>query len=301
MRRAVLALILILASIRPAAALDVVVSIKPLHSLVAAVMAGTGTPVLLLDAAADPHTYALRPSDARALKGAAVVFRVGAGLDAFLDKPLRNLTKSTRVATMAGMPGMVPLAPREGGLWEGDDDDHAHGHHQTIDPHLWLDPVNAKAFVRAAAEVLAAADAAQAETYRRNAAATLERLDRLDGEIGMLLRPLRGIPYLVFHDAFQYLEARYQLAPAGSVSIDPERQPGAKRLKALRDRIKGGGIACLFRQPQFSPKLIDTITRGLPVRVGVLDDLGAELPAGPEQYDALLRSLAAGLRDCLAG
>lgn len=297
MTRLVLAvLLLLLAAARPAAALEVVATIKPLQSLAAAVMAGAGTPRLLVDGAFDPHSYALRPSDARALMEAAVVVRVGAGLDSFADKVLRGQRAGT-VVTFATLPGVTRLPLRRGGLWEGD----GHDHGAATDPHVWLDPLNAKVLASALAEALAAADPAQAALYRGNALALQERLDLLDGEVGMLLRPVRGIPYLVFHDAFQYLEARYRLAPVGSVSLDPERPPGARRLASLRQRIEDGGVACLFRQPQFSPRLVDSLAAGLPVRVAVLDDLGAELPPGPEQYESLLRSLARSLRDCLAG
>lgn len=295
MRRLFLALLLVV-SASPAAALEVVATIKPLHSLAAAVMAGTGSPRLLVEGAADPHSHALRPSDARVLMDAAVVVRVGSGLDSFADKVLRSRTNGT-VVTFADLPGVTRLPVRHGGLWEGD----GHDHGAQADPHVWLDPLNARILASALADALAAADPAQDALYRANARALQERLDRLDGEIGMLLRPVRGIAYLVFHDAFQYLEARYLLTPVGSVSLDPERPPGARRLAALRQRIQTGVVACLFRQPQFSPRLVDSLAAGLPVRVAVLDDLGADLPAGPELYESLLRGVATSLRDCLAG
>ena len=284
-----------------ALAVEVLVSIKPLHSLVASVMGQTGAPTLLLDGAADPHSYALRPSDAQALRRAQLVFLAGGGLETFLDKPLRSLSKAPTVVRMTEIPGIAPLQPREGGLWEPDEDHGHHGHDDTVDPHLWLDPVKARAFVLVAGEALAAADPTQAAIYRTNAQATAQRLDALDSELGQMLRPVQRVPFMVFHDAFQYLDHHYGLTAAGSVSLDPERQPGAKRVKALRDRIKAGGIACMFRQPQFSPKLVDSLVSGLPVRVGVLDDLGATVPVGPEAYDTLLRNAATALRDCLAG
>lgn len=285
----------------PAMALEVLVSINPLHSLVSAVMGETGKPVLLLEGAADPHTFALRPSDAQALSRAQVVVLAGGGLEAFLDKPLRSLSQAPIVVRMADVPGAVRLNPREGGLWEEDEDQHEHGHHDSIDPHLWLNPVNARAFVLHVGEILAQADPERAATYRGNARTAAQRIDALDDDLGLMLRPVQRVPFLVFHDAFQYLDRRYGLNAAGSVSIDPERQPGAKRVKALRARIKAGGIACMFRQPQFSPKLVDSLVSGLPVRQGVLDDLGATVPAGPDAYDTLLRNAGKALRDCLAG
>lgn len=293
----------------PALALDVLVSINPLHSLVSAVMGETGKPVLLLEGASDPHTFSLRPSDAKALKRAQVVFLAGAGLEAFLDKPLRSLGKATTVVKMAEIPGITRLEAREGGLWEEDEEEHGqghghehgHGHHDTVDPHLWLDPANARIFVLQAGEVLAQADPDQAASYRANAKATAQRLDALDAELAQTLKSAQNVPYLVFHDAFQYLDHRYGLKPAGAVSIEPERQPGAKRIKAIRKRLTDGGVACVLRQPQFSPKLIDSLVSGLSVRQGVLDDLGASIPAGPDAYGLLLRSNAAALVGCVSG
>lgn len=281
------------------AAPDVVVSVKPLHALVAAVMQGVGTPALLLEGNASPHVYALKPSEARRLSGADLVFVVGGGLEAFLDKALARLGQGSRIVRMAEAPDVKRLPLREGGLWAGDDHDHRHAP-AAFDPHLWLDPANAIAFADAAAAALADADPAAAATYRANAAAVRERLRKLDEMLADTLAPARGVPYLVFHDAYHYLEDRYGLTPAGSVSIDPERQPGARRVRQLQDRIAKGGVRCLFREPQFSPRLVEALAAG-GVKVGVLDAYGADLPAGADAYEAMMRRLAEAFRACLAG
>ncbi len=287
---------------------EVVATVKPVHALVAQVMQGVGTPRLLLDGNASPHAYSLKPSDARALADAAVIFMVGGELETFLEKPLATLSREVEVVSMAEAPGVERLPLREGGLWEGHE--HEHGHedkhedeHQEeeFDNHLWLDPRNAKAFVAAAAAALAAADPANAETYQANAAAARNALDELDAELAAALAPVAGTPYLVFHDAYHYLEDRYGLTPAGAVTIGPERQPGARRVAEIEARIKEGDVRCVFREPQFSPKLLDAIARGTGVRTGVLDPLGSGIAAGPEAYAETMRALAASLRDCLGG
>lgn len=296
MRRALLTLLLMLSPLpAPAAAPPVVATIKPLHSLVALVMEGIGEPRLLI-ASGSPHGYSLKPSEARALAQARLVFRVSDKLETFLDKPLRNLAGRAAVVEMAAVPGIRLLPPREGGLWDSHADGHdEHGH----DTHLWLDPANAMAFLDAAAAALGEADPSNAQTYRANAHAAKERIARLDAAIAARLAPLARRPFLVFHDAYQYFERRYKLPAAGSVTIDPERGPGARRMVLLRERLARQDVACVFREPQFSPKAIATIVEGTGVAVGELDDLGNALPPGPNHYETTLRALADAVAACL--
>lgn len=292
---AVAALLFTVAAPARADAPAVVASVKPLHSLVAAVMQGAGTPVLLLDAGASPHSYSLRPSDARALAEAKLVFIVGAGLEAFLDKPLKSLGAGSRVVAMADAPGVKLLPGRAGGLRE-----HDHQEHSAADSHLWLDPDNAQAFIATAAAALAEVDPANAATYRRNAEVTSLRIGELDAELARALQPVKGVPYIVFHDAYQYFEAHYGLSAAGSVTISPERQPSPKRVSAIRQRIAAHGARCVFREPQFSPKLVDTLSEGTDIRTDVLDPVGTTVPPGPDAWFAMMRGLAESLRRCLA-
>ncbi|MBF0372051.1 MAG: zinc ABC transporter substrate-binding protein [Alphaproteobacteria bacterium] len=295
MRRALPILLFLLAPLPVAAsAPPVVATIKPLHSLVALVMEGVGEPRLLI-AAGSPHGYSLKPSEARALSEAQVVFRVSDQLETFLDKPLKNLAGRAVVVEMAEAPGVQLLPPREGGLWETHADEHGERH----DTHLWLDPANALAFLDAAAAALERVDPPNAATYRANAGAAKRRIAALDAEIAARLAPLAKRPFLVFHDAYQYFERRYGLAAAGSVTIDPERSPGAKRIVALRERLARHDVACVFREPQFSPKAIATIVEGTAVAVGELDDLGTALPPGPHHYEATLRAMADSVAACL--
>jgi zinc transport system substrate-binding protein len=276
---------------------NVLVSIKPIHSLVASVMQGAGEPDLLIQGAQSAHSYALKPSDARKIADASLVFVVGLGLENYLDAPLKNLAHG-KVIRLADAPGVKVLPARRGGLWQDGD---AHEHHQSGsgDPHMWLDPKNAIAATYAIAAALAQTDPAHSGLYRANAARTADALTRLDQEIQRTVIPARGKPYIVFHDAYQYFEARYGLSPAGAVAADPDRPVGPRRIVELRRTIAARPAVCLFREPQFPPKLIDTLVEnGLP-RVGVLDPLGADLKPGPALYPALMRSLAGSLVACL--
>lgn len=309
----------------------VVASIKPIHSLAAGVMAGVAEPALLVRGAASPHTYSLRPSDARALSEADLVFWIGESFEMFLVKPLETLAGKARIVALADTEGLILLPTRTGGLWEAHDhahgeeeaaghgdhhhhaDEHAHaedsahaaeaehGHaHEAIDGHLWLDPRNAKRLVARMAEALSAADPANAATYRANAAGLSERLEALDAELEAALAPVRGTPFIVFHDAYQYFEARYGLNGIGSITLNPEQPPGARRMEEIRARIAAADVHCVFREPQFEPALVEAAVEGTRAQIGELDPEGARIADGPELYFELMRSIAGALKACLA-
>lgn len=295
-----------------AADLKVVATVKPIHSLAAAVMAGVGVPRLLIDGAGSPHTFALKPSDARALNTADVVLRVSDGLEPFMIKVLQSLPATVRVVTLADVPDLQLYAMRTGGTFE----EHAHetGRHTRHSPgehgnkhgaaqadgHLWLDPANASLIAKHIANVLATDAPAYAERFKANATALIARLDQLSADLARDLKPLDGRGYVVFHDAYQYFERRYGLSPLGSVTVSPDMAPSAKRLTELRRKISGLKATCVFAEPQFEPRLVDTIVEGTNARRGILDPLGAAVPPGPELYFTVMRSLSANLKACLA-
>ncbi len=287
--------------------LKVVVTIKPIHSLVAAIMEGAGTPELLIEGAGSPHSYAMRPSDARRLSSADIVIRVSENLEGFLEKPIESLSQGARIVTLADLPGVRLLPLRQGGAFEPHEHDHtaavAHEgpRHGRYDAHLWLNPVNAAVVAERLANILAKARPEQTTLFKTNAAKLEARIAALDAELAGALDPVKNKEFIVFHDAYQYFEAHFGLEAAGSLTVSPERQPGAARLKAIRDKVAATGSVCVFAEPQFKPKLLDTIVEGTDARIGVLDPLGASLPAGPELYFALMRGLAKQLNDCLAG
>jgi len=289
----------------------VVVSIKPIHALVAGAMEGVGTPELLIEGAGSPHSYALRPSQAQALDQADVVFWVGEGLEAFLARPLAALSDDATVVALAGAQGLRLLPTREGGTWEAHADEEEHGEHEheheeehdhdhgAVDMHLWLDPTNAAVMVDAIAAALATADPERAATYEANAAKVRADLTRLDADLSAALAPVRDRPFVVFHDAYQYFEDRYGLNAVASITVDPQRAPGAGRLQGIRAELEEHDAACVFAEPQFRPALVDTVVEGTGAGTGVLDPLGADLEAGPGQYAELLRALSRSLVECL--
>ena len=316
----------LMTSVFAADAPKVVVSIKPLHSLVSMVMKRIAEPALLMKGRESPHTYALKPSDAVALQGADVVFRIGPDLETFLNRPLESLGQDANVVDLAKTPGLVTLGVRSEGMFErfgaaegnGDgerhdrterrngaengDHDHEddHGHeHTTFDMHIWLDPDNARHMIRRIADIMIEADPVRVDLYRANAVAALVALDRLSSRTDMLLEPARGKPFIVFHDAYRYFERRFGLRAAGSIVVNPQTPPGAETLAELRDSIGAAGILCAFVEPQFSPKTIEAIAGGANIRIGRLDPLGADIAAGPDHYKTLIRTMAQSFGDCL--
>lgn len=317
---------------------EVVVSIKPVHSLVASVMKGVAEPDLIVEGAASPHTYSLKPSNARALEQADVVFWVGSGLEAFLSKPLESLAGKAKVVELEDIDGLRKLPFREGGAFEAHDhaaEGHAHGDHEDkdheghahdtgsaheehaehaeheehadhdghqhggTDMHLWLDPDNAALMAEVIAETLAQVDPENAAVYVENAKALRAELSSLDVEIRKTLAPTEGKRAVVFHDAYQYFESHYGLRVAGSITVSPETMPGAERLSQIKAKISELGVACVFAEPQFDPRLIEVVTAGTNAKTGTLDPEGATLEPGAALYGDLMRQLAKSAADCM--
>jgi zinc transport system substrate-binding protein len=278
----------------------VVSSFPAIQSIVAGVMDGVGTPETIVKGGASPHVYALRPGDARLLEAADLVVWVGPAFEGQMARAIRALGPKTRQILWADLPGTVLLAAREGGPWEGHSHAHGHAHGDTRnDGHLFLDPRNAIVLARAAAAALAEIDPANAQRYRDNAARVTGDLEALDMRLDAILRPLAGKPFIVFHDALQYFETRYGLAPAGSITVSPERRPGAQRLQRIRERVRRSQAICVFAEPQFEPSLVATVVEGTSARVATIDYVGVGIAPGQGAYAAILAKLADDLAACL--
>jgi zinc transport system substrate-binding protein len=280
-------------------------------------MKGLGEPALIVEGAASPHTYSMKPSNASALQKANIVFWVGHGFEAFLAKPLESLGSGAKVVELDDAPGLEKLKFREGGAFEAHDDgdeheagaegggDHAHeeGHHDEegeFDMHLWLDPVNAKAMAAEIEKTLAAADPDNAAIYKTNLDALSTRLDALDKTLTETVTPIKDKPFVVFHDAYQYFEHRYHVKVAGSITVSPEVLPGAERLSEIHAKIVELGATCVFAEPQFEPKLVNVVLEGTPAKSGTLDPEAATLEAGPDLYFQLMEGIGTSLKTCLS-
>ncbi|WP_435236699.1 zinc ABC transporter substrate-binding protein ZnuA [Psychromonas sp. PT13] len=300
---------------------NVVVSIKPIHSLVSAVMEGVATPDLIIKKGS-PHGYTLRPSEAKVLENADLVVWVGHDLESFLEKPLNTLAKQSQKLTLSETLQSSLLTKREGGEWakhshgdhkeashddhaaheshdheEADHDDHAahesHDHEEaSMDFHIWLSPTMAKKITIETTKALVKLDPAHAAQYQSNSEKLLTKLVALDSTLKTKLAPVKDKPYIVFHAAYQYFENDYDLNAVGSVTIDPERKSGAKGISEIRNKVARLGVACVFSEPQFESSLVQTIIEGTDAKTGTLDPLGSSIPAGPDAYFVLMNNLA---------
>ncbi len=332
----------------------VVATIKPVHSIVSAVMAGVGEPHLIMRGASSPHDFSLRPSDAGKLQDAEVVFWIGDALETSLAGAIANLAGAARVVALAEAPGLVHRPLREGGHFEvhdhghhgghgaagdeGDDADHHDAHHHEaerheeehgkahhghddhdadhgeahhgdeaeeehagpMDMHVWLDPVNGVAMAQAVADTLATLDAGNADAYRANATAFADRLDELAERIATDTIPLRGSPFIVFHDAYRHFEERFGLTAVGSAVVSADRSPGARRLAELREKVGDLDVACVLAEPQFDDRVVNVIIEGSDARAGSVDPIGAGIEDGPDLYFELLADMAGSFKRCLS-
>ncbi len=314
--------------------LRVVVTIKPIHSLVTALLAGVTEPRLIVEGQTSPHAYALRPSAVRAASEADVLVRVSPTVEPFTTRLVATLPKTVEVVTLATLAGLTVLPVRTEAMFEPHEheaghehtaeharaashDDHArdpnhandadHDAHAAlaadaarIDGHIWLDPGNARRIVAALAAEFARRAPDQAARITANARALEQRIGDLEREIGGELASVKDRPFIVFHDAYQYLDRRYALDARGSITMSPEAQPSARRLAQLRRRLAEIGPVCVFAEPQFKDGVVATVIEGTSARSATLDPEGALLESGPELYFSLMRNLVAGIQGCLS-
>jgi zinc transport system substrate-binding protein len=286
--------------------LDVVVTIKPIHSLVSRLMEGIGKPKLLVDGPSSPHAFSLKPSHARAINNADVFIRVSQSVEPFTRKIVEAVPESVRIVTLERAPGIKLLSVRDSSSFEqhaeAEEDKHESGdNHGVVDGHIWLDPDNAKAIVTYLTEVLAERSPADAAKLRHNATQLKADIDALADELQDSANAIKGKPFIVFHDAYQYYGKRFGVDAVGSVTVSPEVPPSAKRLNQLRAKIRELNVVCVFAEPLFQPRLIAAVTEDTNARSGTLDPSGVMLKASENLYFELMRNLAAGLKDCLEG
>ena len=319
------------------AEIKVVVSIKPIHSLASYLMEGVGTPNLIVDGYASPHGFAMKPSHAKMLQEADLIFWVGEGLENFLEKPLKSIAKKAEKIELLEIKGLKKLKFREKNIFdehddhghkedkhddhghdddghkeddhddhdhdkdghkEDDHDDHGHeGHaHGEYDPHIWLDPINAKVILNEMVEHLIENDEKNASIYKSNLDKALKDIDKLISDIKSELN--KEISFIVFHDAYQYFEARFNVSVLGAFTVNTDVMPGAEQLSEIREIIEHDKVSCIFSEPQFNPDIINAVAKDMSIKTGVLDPLGATLNPGKDLYFELIRNISKSFKGC---
>ncbi len=303
----------------------VAVDLAPVHSLVSRVMDGIGNPALIVPPGASPHEYNMRPSEAKALQEAQIVFWLGEGMTPWMEGAIETLSDGAIVTSLLEADGTMLLDMRENALFEahdhGDDDhdddhasdeennhddhsedddhdhdDHGHGEH---DPHAWLSPDNADTWLNLIAAQLSSADPDNAGAYFANAAAAREEIAALSSEVSGILDPVRGGSFIVFHDAYQYFEDAFSFPASGAISISDASDPSPARVAEIQDRIREESVNCVLAEPQFSSGIVATVLDGTDAKTGVIDPLGSDLEPGPELYFQVIKNMARTLADCM--
>ena len=306
------ALFLVLTPLK--AEISVVTSIKPLHSLTSYIMEGVGEPELIIDGVASPHNFQIKPSHAKMLQNADLVIWIGEDLESFLPTALKSIPKDAVVFELLDQSGLKKLKFREKNIFEGHDDhghdehakkeddhddhghdDHGHGH-GSFDPHIWLDPANAKVIVKKITNQLSKIDKDNASKYKANSKKVIKDLDGLIKEVKNEIN--KDASFVVFHDAYQYFEKRFGLSVIGALTVNPDVMPGAEQLSEIREVIEHEKAKCIFSEPQFNPNIINSIASDTGVKTGVLDPLGANIDKGKNMYFDLIKDMSNSLMGC---
>ena len=285
----------------------VVTSIKPIHSLAAYVMDGVGKPNVIVDGYNSPHGFSLKPSHAKMIENADLIIWVGEDLEAFLEKPLDSIAKKAKKVELMDLKGIKKLKFREKNIFEGHDDhghkkdkhdDHGHeGHaHGEHDPHIWLDPMNAKVIINEITNQLVKLDSANSAKYKANSREAISDIDALTKSIKKDLN--KDSRVVVFHDAYQYFENRFGIKVLGALTVNTDVLPGAEQLAEIREVIEHEKVNCIFSEPQFNPSIIKTIAKDTNIKTGVLDPLGATIDKGKGMYSELLKNMSSSFKGC---
>ncbi len=338
----ILSILSLLTIFSPAKAdIKVVASIKPIHSLASYLMDGVGKPDLIVDGYASPHGFAMKPSHAKMLQNADLIFWVGEDLENFLEKPLKSIAKKAEKIELMEIKGLNKLKFRERNIFDGHDDhghnehkedehkehghkedkhddhghdehkkdehkehghkedkhddhhEHAHGEH---DPHIWLDPMNAKVILSEMAEHLIENDQENASKYKANLKKAHKDLDKLIKKVKSELN--KDFKSIVFHDAYQYFEKRFGVNILGAFTVNTDVLPGAEQLSEIREVIEHEKVSCVFSEPQFNPDIIKAVAKDTNIKTGVIDPLGATLNPGKTLYFDLIKNMSSSFKGC---
>jgi len=349
MRLQISLLFLAIGTVAQADSPKVAVDIAPVHGLVAQVMEGVDSPDLVIPPGANPHGYAMRPSEAAALAQADIVFWVGPILTPWMAEPIETLAGQARHIALSEVDDIPLLDLRVSARFEAHDHDHDHGREDdhtdagdnahdnhghdehahaddhghddhghadahkdeenhseaeartVIDGHMWLNPEVAALWVDEIARVLSEHDPENKSIYLANAETAQAELAALNADIAQQLAPVSDMPFIVFHDSYQYFENRFGVTAVAAVTIGDSGTASAARLAEVREVVGETGATCALAEPRASQGLIDAVAEGANITVTRVDAVGVDIPTGPAFYGALMRQLADGIANCLSG
>ena len=291
--RSALLLLSLLLPLAARAEVQVVASIKPLQLIASAILESSDRVEALIPAGQSPHHYNLKPSDRLQLESADLVIWVGPSLETFLVSLMGQISADREVLELQQQTGIRILNLRHEG------DERGNTVQEQVDSHLWLDPQNARRIAQLLTERLAALNPSGEKQYRSNLNRFLLQLNSLDTSIAAQLQEVSERPYIVYHDAFQYLETHYGIQHALALVADPEIAPGMRSIIQTRKAVMDSTAQCLFTENSANPAIIATLLANKKVRQVHLDILGSEQVVGADGYINMLQGIAAAIHSCL--
>ena len=278
----------------------IITTIKPLHSILLNIV---DTDVdLLLDSNFSPHDFKLKPSDMNKLNDADILIYIDESIETFIERPLASIKNDVKTIKILGNANLSLLPIREGGVWE--EEDHGDGHHHDhgdYDAHVWLSNENVIKMTKFLIKELSKINPDKKNIYKANAKVFIKKLKDNSKKVKKELASVKNKPYIVFHDAYQYFENENSLNSVGSISLNPEISPTPKRIQEIKSKIKKDNVVCLFREPQFPSRIVQTVIQDTNAKEGELDPVGFNLVPGKNLYFELINNLSKGLRNCLEG
>ncbi|MDD7426355.1 MAG: zinc ABC transporter substrate-binding protein ZnuA [[Actinobacillus] rossii] len=286
---------------------NIVASVKPLGFIASSIADGVTDTQIIVPAGASPHDYNLKPSDVQKVKSADIVLWIGKDVDVFLEKSIHQI-ETKNVIELAKLEKVKALLGKSEHHHDDHDHDHDHdhGHHHEVDEngltinwHIWYSPEISKVIANQVAEKLTEKFPSQKAKIAENLANFDRTLAAQNDKIKSQLAAYKDKGFYVFHDAYGYFNDAYGLKQTGAFTINPLVAPGAKTLAHIKEEIAEHKVTCLFAEPQFTPKVIETLSKGADVKVGRLDPMGDAISLGPNSYANFLQFTADSYAQCL--
>jgi cytochrome oxidase Cu insertion factor (SCO1/SenC/PrrC family)/ABC-type Zn2+ transport system substrate-binding protein/surface adhesin len=264
---------------------SVVVSIKPIHSLVAGLMKDVAVPGLLIDQGDKPFEFVLGEQGKQLLREASLVIWVGQELERSLQKTIKALPQDSQVMELLASQRLKILPSRH-------DLD-------TRDPYFWLDDRNMLILLDEIVEKLIELDPVRSHIYSRNHRELLKPLLKIDKEYEYGYRGMKAGLGVQYYDVLQYFEQAYALNNLGAVGATPYQDVGAVKLLNVGRVIRNNQAACLFIDKSMPADHVDLLTSGTSINIGELDVFGLQFEAGPELYLKLMQYNTDVIKRCL--
>ncbi|WP_312523941.1 metal ABC transporter solute-binding protein, Zn/Mn family [Anaerospora sp.] len=271
----------------------IVTTIYPLYEFTKQVVGDKADVVLLVPNGAEPHDWEPSPADLIKVKNASLVIYNGAGLEPWVDK-IGSSTLSGKQTLSAA--SVVPLLQAQ---YDEEGESAAAG---VMDPHVWLDPINAQAIVQAIAAAAAQTDPSNSDYYFANSAKYSTQLAELDNEYQLALASTARRDIITSHAAFGYLAARYGLNQIAIMGLSPDAEPTPERMAQVIRHVRSAGIKYIFFETLVSPKLSEIIaseTGAQTLVLNPLEGLSDDEIANGENYVTVMRMNLTNLKYAL--